>query len=241
MTQRKGTGRQCTYVYEDGHQCGSWATRASFEDGGEPFCWFHSMTPEERSENARRAAKANAAKRLIRIEPLPQAELRVGVTLGELMEVVRPALTATLPTGEPDWCARLAAVAVTLLAAPRQLRDSPEKVKELLARSLPDDIGVDPERVSAEAAYKAMRREFWSIPRHSKLRGLFARDLPRAFVLPWEDYATVVRNEMPKEYKGEVMHLPNGQVAWKREAEIPLLVEDEEDNGGIMRVPSHAR
>lgn len=171
---------------------------------------------------------------------ISKSDLKPDITLGELMAVVRPALSAVNELGQPDWSARLCAVAVLLLGFPRYLRASPEHVRELLERVLPKDVPIDKDRIAVESYYRALRREWWSLPAHSKLRGLVPRELPRNFVEPWRDYSDVLKAEMPTEYKGETFSLPDGQTALRRPGQLPVVLEEVEDeSGGLIRAVSN--
>lgn len=249
----RGNGVKCEYTYPDDHptkageQCNAWATKASLEGEDGPRCYLHSKTAEQRQAHARKAAKASAAHRHGRAAPLPQSDIRTGVSLGQLYATLSEALTATNELGHPDWSARLAACAVLVLAEPNYFRQTPEEAQALLARMIPANAAIDPDRVHVQEAFRRLRAEWWSLPAYHPIRGLVARPLPRRFVLPFEDYTTVVRNEEPKDVPlEEVEHLkmPSGKVAIRHDGlwhELPEAGSDEVEHGGLLRAVSHAR
>lgn len=226
MSRARGHGRKCSFELANGSMCQAWALRAS----DPPLCRAHSMTPEERSSEGRRMAHLSGIRRRGDTEARPLADLRPDITLREVLDVVRPCLTATHVTGEPDISSRLAGCAVVLLAFPSYLRDSPEKCRELLARALPEELVPDPERVRAEATFASLRKEWFSLPAWHPIRGLVPRPLPREFVPPWQQYHLVVRAEAPREVPPEeapVVHFPDGRVALKRGPnELPVMLKE---------------
>jgi len=171
------------------------------------------------------------------VEPKPTADLDPGLTLADVLKVVRPALTATFDhDGSPDHGARLLGCFVLVSAFPRYLRETPERVRELLEQVVPESV-FDPERMGAEEVFRAARAEFWSLPGWHPIRGVFRRELPRALVAPWEDYSTVVRREAPAlPDESKIRRLEGGRALLGREGQVPLLLEPEEGNGGQMRL-----
>jgi len=210
--------RRCSAVNAKGKQCGSHAVR----DGSEPpLCWYHKLTPEERLEQSKRGGQSRAAQRQEAHElkeHKPRADFHPGITLSKVLEVCAPAMVSVIEaTGEPDWSARLAAAGVVLMTFPRYLRSTPEDVRELLERALPEQVIEQPgmrERLEAETVYRALRAEWFSMPRYSPIRGLYARPLPKHLVAPWESYEAVVAAETPADIPPElsgVTMLPDGR------------------------------
>lgn len=223
--------RQCEEILSDGRQCSAWAMRSTFEglEDPQPRCRIHSMSDEEVSRAASRAARANVAKRRGDSEPAARASVDPGLRFQDVAEVIRPALSEVFDhNGRPDWSCRLAACAVLLLAFPRYTRTTVSEAQQLLAEVLPDSV-YDPERMEVEKAFAALRAEYWRLPAWHPVRGLVARELPRDLVPPWLDYAKIVRAEKPEdvplaEARKLVLELPEGQVAWKRPGTFPVLI-----------------
>jgi hypothetical protein len=223
-----GRGVRCTFVRKDQSVCRAWATKASIDSEEGARCYLHLGTAEERSARARKAANASGYARRAREEPLPQSDLRTGISFLDLYKTLGEALVAVNELGGADWSARLAACAVLVLAAPRHYRTTPEEAQQLLARMLPKEVP-DPERLKVEAAFKALRAEYWSLPLPHPIRGLVARDTPRQLIAPWEDLTTVERLEKPKDVplnEADTFTLPNGQVALKRDGAIPVVLDE---------------
>lgn len=244
MPPARGMGVKCGFVRDEGSQCGAWARRDTIDSDEGPRCVLHQGDAAARSARARRAALASSQKRHANIRPLEQAELVTPLSLGDLYKVVSEALVATTELGTPDHSARLAAVAVIVLAAPRHYRQTPEDVRELLRRFLPKETALDPDRINVEETFRRLRAEWWSLPRWHPVRGLVARDLPRRFVLPWEDYTDVVKAEAPRDVppaQADVLHLPDGQVALRRPGEVLRVLESVEDDGGLVRAVVNLR
>jgi hypothetical protein len=154
-------------------------------------------------------------------------------------------LEAILETGEPDWSARLAAAGTVLIAFPRQYRDTPEHVRELLQEALPsevlDQVGMR-ERLDAERALGALRAEWLRLPKWSETRGLYCVPFPRAYVPPWLDYDKVCREEIPPDIppdEAPVRRLPDGRVILDRGAgSLPMMLEPvQPDDSGFLRAP----
>jgi hypothetical protein len=216
--------RVCKGLRSDGEPCRAYAVEDS------DYCRLHSLTPEERKQSAKKAAKASAFRRRARHEAQPRSGLADGVSLATVAEAVAPALVATFPhDGSPDWSARLAAAGTLLLAFPRSMRQSPEKVRELLERCLPEQVFEDMgDRMEADRVYRALRAEWLEAPRWSPTRGLFWDDLPRELVAPWEDYATVVKREVPADVppdQAPIVHTADGRVLRLRPGKPPLLLQ----------------
>jgi hypothetical protein len=78
-----------------------------------------------------------------------------------VLEVLAPALVAVVEEPGfprvPDWTARLAACALLIECQSDWMRDSPEKVRELLDRFLPERVAH--ERFTPDAVYKALAAE----------------------------------------------------------------------------------
>jgi hypothetical protein len=240
MSAARGQGRRCTFERPDGTVCRAWAVK----DSEPALCFLHQGDAEERRARARKAANASAYVRRGRTEPLPQSDLHTGLTIADLYKPLSEALVATNEIGHPDWSARLAACAVLVLAAPRHYRRTPEDAKRLLAAMLPREAGVDAKQLNVERAFKALREEWWSLPAVHPVRGLVARDLPRQFVPPWQDYSDVVKAEAPKNVplaEANVFRLPDGTLALRRPGQLPLALEEAEDDGGLIRAVVNLR
>src|SRR5262249_33585300 len=159
------------------------------------------LSPEELSAQSTKAAQASAFKRRSNAEPRSRNGLSPGVRLEDIVRACVPALSATFEhDGSPDWSARLAAAGVLVLSFPRVLRDTPEKVSELIEKILPEGIRDDlQERLEAGRVYKALREEWLRLPHWNAIRGLYWEPFPRPYVAPWEDYETVCHTEIPKD------------------------------------------
>ena len=247
MTNRRRADRytrHCEAVKENGEPCGAWARR----DSDPPRCALHSESVEERAERARKAAAASSFARRSKAEPRHPNGLRTDVSLADVLKATAPALTAVYEaTGEPDWGARLSAVAVLVLSFPRQLRDRPEKVEQLIRDFLPreaaDQKGMR-ERLLADEVYRALRREWDRLPQWSELRGLYWLPYPRQFVPPWQSYEEVVKRELPPDIapaEAPVRRLPDGRALLDRRTDPPLLLEPVDDGGAQMRATSILR
>jgi hypothetical protein len=196
MARARGQGRKCEHVFEDGRQCGSWALKATYADeDGTPLCRVHSIAaegPEALSLAMSRMARAGGVKRRREVEPAARSDIDPNLTLADVLEVVRPMLSATFEhNGQPDLGARGLAALIVVTSFPRYLRDTPERVRELLAEVLPPEV--DAGQLETDAIFKAARDEWWALPAYHPLHGLVARELPRSLVPPWLDYTTVVR------------------------------------------------
>jgi hypothetical protein len=231
----KRPGRKCEHVSDEGKQCRAWARR----DSEPPRCALHALTPEQRTLRSQLAASASALKRRGDAEPEGGSGLDLGLNLEDIVRVVTPALEATFEhDGRPDWGARLCAAGVLVAAFPRQYRQTPERVRELLDRILPANVR-NAEQIEAEKVYRAMRREWDELPAWSELRGLYVKPYPAYMVAPFEDAAAVQRErpaDVPLE-QAPVLRLPNGRVALKRTNDLPLLLDVAEDEGGYVRAP----
>jgi hypothetical protein len=173
------------------------------------------------------------------VEPAPQLSgLDPGITLGQVMDVVRPALTATLPTNEPDWAARLCAAGILLAGFPRYLRDSPEKVKELLRATIPGEV-YDEVRMHADLVFAAMRHEWDELDGlgWSDLKGLVVKPYPAFMIAPHENAARIQRSrpQPPQGLLDRVRRLATGQHVLDRDGSVPLLLEEVDPDGGLIR------
>jgi len=237
MSRRpRGLGRHCEHVSEEtGEQCKAWAMKATYEDERGPRCRLHSMSPEEVSAAARHAARKSAVVRHADTEAATRLSgLDPGVTLGQLMPILREALTARLETGERDWNAALSACGTLLAGWPRFLRSSPEECRELLRRAIPPEILSD-ELLDTRRVYRELRVCWDDLDglRWSGLRGLYVAEYPAWMVAPWED-ARAIQKSRPADVppdRAPVRQLPDGRPALLREGELPFLLPVEDDGG----------
>jgi hypothetical protein len=229
-TPRAGA-RKCEYEWEDDpdRSCGAYALR----DSDPPRCRIHSMTPEEVSAASRRAAARSAVVRHGDVESAPRLSgLDPGVTLAELLPIIREALAAKFDyTNEIDWNTRLAAVGTLLSAFPREYRRTPEDCAELIRRAIPPEIR-SPEMEDARKVYAALRESWDAIDglRYSALKGLWVARYPAWCIAPFED-ARKIQGSRPKPVppkRAPVMKLPDGRVAVERTGQAPLVVPVEE-------------
>ena len=206
-----------------GEQCRAKALR----DSDPPRCLAHSRSEEERKQHSEKMARRSAWVRKSRADELPVRDgLAPSVTLADVLEVCRPALTAKLPTGEADWSARLAAAGTLLMSFPRSMRDTPEKVRELLEQVLPSQADELHKRVTSTNVYKAMRDEWDRLRvRHHPLTGLYVEPYPGYMFAPSEDRAAI-RASQPKP-TGWLERTSEGKLVLYREGEQPLLIEED--------------
>lgn len=195
---------------------------------GSDKCRIHNMTHEEFVEAGSRGGKKRAAMLREQADP-PRQEYASSVTLEEILEVCGPALLATFDaTGEADWNARLQAAGVLVVSFPRHLRDTPEKVRELLDASLPETVRPPTrERLHADAIFKEMRHSWDELSiRHHPITGLYVPEYPSHMIAPWE-HAAEVQAARP-----DVRDVPTltiaGQTYVQREGAIPMLVESDD-------------
>jgi hypothetical protein len=238
--KRKGDAytKKCEALKEDGARCGAWALRES----DPPRCRIHSLTPEELSAQATKAAKKSAFVRRSTAEPTMSTGLAPTVTLADVLRVCAPALEATFDhNGQPDWTARLAAAGTVLVSFPRQLRDTPEKVKELLESFLPSTVQKQQgmkERLTEANVYRAMREEWNHLRvRYHPVTGLFSEPYPEHLIGPSED-AKAVRAAQPKP-EGELVHLPDGTTLLYRDGDLPQVV-GRDDNAALLQEATDA-
>ena len=188
------------------------------------------MTEEQRREHARTMGEASGIARRQLAKPKANAEIPP-LALEDVIAVVAPALTAELETGEADWSARLAAIGVVVVSFPKHYRSTPEKMRELIERSLPTRVMQQEgmrERLKAERVYTSLRAEWLRVPRWHPIRGLVHEPFPREYVAPWEDYDEVCRNELPADIpldEAPVIHFEDGTAAVLREGELPRALE----------------
>lgn len=239
MKRRPGT-RKCEYVNDEGVQCRAYALR----DVDPPRCSIHSMSPEQRKARSHRAASVSALRRRANVEPKVRSGLDCDLFLEDVVAVIRPALEATFDhDGSPDYSARLAAAGTLLAAFPRQYKETPEKVRELLERVLPEPVS-DAERMKSERVYRAMRREWDELPSWHPIRGLYVKRYPSYMVAPWEN-AEQIQKQRPADVpadRASVRQLEGGRAILERPGGLPLLLEPEvEDDGGMIRAPSILR
>jgi hypothetical protein len=231
MSRRaRGMGRQCEHVNpETGEQCRAWGLHSTFEDQDGPRCRIHALTPDELSREASRMARANAALRRAEVEATPRSGLDPGISLAGVLEVIRPALTATLPAGEADWSARLAAAGTLLAGFARYYRETPEKVNELLREAIPEEAY--DERMNASRVYLNMRAEWDKLDglRWSDLTGLYVKPYPAWMIGPHEEAAKVQQSRpkpiSPARAEARIIRLPDGEVAIRRDGQLPRLLE----------------
>jgi uncharacterized protein YbjT (DUF2867 family) len=226
MTGRKpkGTGRKCSFEFEDGRSCQAWALR----DSDPPLCRTHSMTAEERSRMASDMATIQALRRRAEVEVKPASDVHPDLTLADVLGVVAPALRASFPSGAPDWSARLCAAGVVLASFPRYMRDTPEHVRELLQQALPASA-YDAERMQPDAVFAAMRAEWDRLTGlgWSELHGLVVKPYPSWMFGPGEDAAAIqaARPAPIPPAKAPVRRALDGRAILEREGEVPLLLE----------------
>jgi hypothetical protein len=177
-------------------------------------------------------AAASATKRRGDVEAAPRLSgLDPGVTLAELLPVIREALVAKFEyTGEANWNVRLAAVGTILSAFPREMRRSPEDCSELIRRAIPPESR-SPELEDARKVYAAMREAWDSVDslRWSDLKGLWVAPYPAFMIAPFENAAKIQRSRpkpIPPE-RAPVKRTPAGPVL-ERVGKLPLVVPEEE-------------
>jgi hypothetical protein len=242
--RRKGFGRQCEEILKNGQRCTAHALTAErreelgIEESAPWLCRIHQHAADGNlSAVQRRAALASGAARRREVEASSRLSgIDPGVTLAQVLEVVRPALTATLVTGEPDYSARLCAAGVLLAAFPRYLRDSPERVNELLRQAIPAEVY--DERMEADTVYLNMRHEWDQLDGlgWSSLKGLVVKPYPPFMIGPHEDAVRIQRSrpQPPEDLRERVRRLSSGQHVLERDGDFPLLLD--EDDGGLIRV-----
>jgi hypothetical protein len=190
---------------------------------------LHSLTPEQRSEGARKAATVSAFVRKSKAEPRASVGVSPTVSLLDVLAVCLPALSATFEhTGEPDWSARLAAAGTLLAAFPRYLRDTPEGVRELLETILPerlrDELG---EQLEPDSVYSAMRAEWDELRvRHHPVTGLYVEAYPNHLIAPYESTAKIQASRPKPEGRVERV---DGRLVLHRPGKLPQFLEDDED------------
>jgi hypothetical protein len=236
MPRAQGHGRKCSFELENGATCQAWALRESQP----PLCRAHALSPEERSAMARQMARKSAVVRRGDTEARPSSDLDPGISLREVLQVLRPMLTATFSHDRsPDYGSRGLAALVLVTSFPRFYRSSPSEMRRLLEEVLPADVQeTSPELLEAERVFRLARAEWWALPAWHPIRGLVPRPLPRSLVPPWQAYQLVVRAEAPRDVPPEeapVVHFPDGRVALKRGSELPVVLEEVND-GGLIRV-----
>jgi len=177
----------------------------------------------------RRMANKQAIQRKGEVEAHPRTSgLDPNITLAEVLAVVRPALTATFSHDEsPDWGARLAAAGTLLAAFPRYLRETPERVRELLSAAVPPEL-LDAERLDAGRAYRELRAEWDHLDglRWGQLKGLYVKPYPAYMIAPWENAAHIQASQPTPE--GTVRQLPDGRHFLERAGELARLLVEEE-------------
>lgn len=216
--------RDCEAVTKTGGSCRAKALR----DSDPPRCRLHAMTPEQRSADAKRAAHNSAFARRSKAEPKASSGLGPTVTLLDVIEACVPALSATFSHDQsPDWSARLAAAGTLLVSFPRQLRDTPERVRALIEQCLPsqvlDQAGIR-ERLKAQNVYTAMRQEWDRLRvKNDPTTGLYIEPYPPHLIAPWEDRKVVLASQPNP--TGRIEHALDGAVILYRDGEdMPLLV-----------------
>src|SRR5262249_12154311 len=160
---------QCEGIKKDGTRCSktpmgheAWARHvgdivadASMEGR---LCFWRAVGGYEAMSS--RGGKASVSARHRRKERTAAAAAQ-GYTYEQLIEVVAPALVAVIEEPGwprvPDWNARLSAVALLLEMMPDWYRDSPQQMRELLDRILPDAVA--DARLTPERAYIALAQE----------------------------------------------------------------------------------
>lgn len=243
--RRKRSARQCEQQLENGERCTAHALTEErresqgIEDDAPYLCRIHQLAADGNlSKVQRRAALASGAARRREVEASSRLSgLDPKVTLVQVLDVVRPALTATLLTSEPDWSARLCAAGVLLAAFPRYLRNSPEQVNELLRQAIPAEVY--DERMTADTVYRNMRHEWDQLDGlgWSDLRGLVVRPYPPFMVGPHEDAARIQASRPAPPPDAKVRRLPTGQHVLDRgPRELPLLLEPVEHDSGLVRI-----
>jgi hypothetical protein len=203
--------RRCEAVTKKGAQCQAYAVR----DSDPPRCLVHSLDTQQVAERMRKAAKANALKRRTRseiAEHRPLSGFRDGVTLQDVIDTCRPALTATFEhDGSPDWGARLLACLVLVQTFPRDLRATPNDVRRALDDALPAGIHAtlaDPDPLDL---YRNGRREWIEKRmRYSRITGLYVEEIPSLLVGPGENRAQIIRAEVPDMSGWEVKEFTTG-------------------------------
>jgi len=199
-----GHQRQCQGWTKTGDACRAYALK----DGD--FCLTHSRTKEEQSAHARRmnkASKVAAREQKNAADYKPLAGYRDGVTLQQVLDVIREALNAEheLPTAlsadgftlrrEPDYNTRMLAVLALIRLWPREHRASPETIREALERSLPR-VHEDLATATEHGLYVEARKRWFEVSvKHNKFRGLFLDDLPSFLLAPGERKEEVMRRE----------------------------------------------
>jgi hypothetical protein len=217
--------RRCSGWTKTGDACKAYAIR------GTEKCITHSLTPAQLHERMQRAGKASQLKRRTKSEIAelrPMSSFRDGVSLQEVIDVCRPALTATFTHDDsPDWGARLLACLVLLHAFPRALRANSEDVRRMLAEVLPSTHAELAEREALDFYVNARREWIAGQVNYSPILGLFVRAFPPFCIAPWESAASV-RSELPKldEWKVTDIDSPTHVLAAKPNGSRELVPRD---------------
>ena len=234
---------RCEYVFPDDPErvCGARPLKATLDSETGPRCRVHDkMERGEWSQEAKRMAHRNVAKRRAGVDPAPRADIEPGLSFGDLMRIVAPALEAKFPNGSPDWSARLCASGVIIASFPRYLRSSVKDVNALLREVLPERV-YSSEHHEADQVYVAMRAEWDRLSGLGwhELQGVVVRRYPAYMIAPWET-ARAIQAQRPAAIPPtdpRVLRLPHGRVALKGQGSLPVLLEplrdDEPDDGTI--------
>jgi hypothetical protein len=162
------------------------------------FCFAHSMTPEERSEKARRAQRESA--RVRRAKKYDATEHLVGASVSRVWQTVREAWAEFGVRDEAPWEIKVALLQTMLVLIGPKL--SMDEARECLAEWLPT-LPVHP-APQPEDVYRVARAQWRSASlRWSPLRGLFHLPYPPTMYAEWEDPEHVNEAEPFPEYSDE--------------------------------------
>jgi hypothetical protein len=163
----------------------------------------------------RKAGKANALKRRSQseiAEHRPLSGFRDGVTLQDVIDTCRPALSATFEhDGSPDYGARLLACLVLVHTFPRDLRATPEHIRLALEEALPSKHAKLAE-IDPLDLYRSARQEWWDKRlRYSRITGLYYEELPSLLIGPTETREQAM-NERPELNACQVREVTSGPI-----------------------------
>src|SRR4051794_22949613 len=244
MPRVKGSGREhiqtCQGTRKNGQPCSKPAVRdpavlERFPDKEGPWCYQHLLGEEGWAEVAKRGGKHRAAKLRADAEAHDRS-LSPDISLEDIYRAIAPVFAATLETGEPDWGARLAAVATLLRNFPRYRRSEPRDVEELIARFLPKELPDRRElleRAKAEKVYRQMREEWSRLKlRHHPITGLYVAPFSTGLLRPLGRQASDPR--LPPQAPGSPRAIrPQASAATGR----PPICDRSRGRRGVSRLP----
>ena len=188
----KGAPR-CEGARKDGARCNKAAvvdiatierhSQAENELAGR-LCLQHLLGPDERRELARRGGKVRAAQRRAEASPRPRSGLDPALSMDIVYRAIADGVTATyadcdLPA-EKDYTSRLLACAALLNLFPRGDHRTPEQVREILERALPQRVRAElGARLTPQTIQATARAEWDELKaRRAPLTKVYAKDPP---------------------------------------------------------------